>query len=128
MTEVYRGRKQCGNARRLAKRAHAPDARSVPTQIPVPTYEARGTACVAKITKQERIMLDAWDNAGTTGDILVWRGYSKLHTLARQSGTHMCDGPVAHDIRAIEGNTVDPIANAGARGWVRQLHIERKYG
>lgn len=126
---VHTGRKQCGNARRIAKRVHAQDARSVPTQVPAPTYEVRGTADVAKMTKRERQMIDAWDNAGTTGETIEFNRatrYTDIRVMARRSGMHVYDGKAAHDIRAIQGNTINPTVSASAREYVRQLHIERR--
>lgn len=126
---VHTGRKMCGNARRIAKRATAPATRSVPTQVPSPTYEARGTADVAKLTKRERELLDAWDNTGIVGNTVEWNKSTRctdIRVMARKSGTHVYDGPVAHDIGPIRGRTENPIASTSAREFVRQLHIERR--
>ena len=128
---VHIGRKMCGNARRLAKRENAPATRSVPTQTTPPTYEARGTANVAKMTMREREMIDAWDNTGTTGNTVVWNARTHctaLRMMARRSGMHVHDGLARHDVRVIEGNTVHPTVTRSAQEFVRQLHIERKYG
>lgn len=125
---VHTGRKMCGSARRLAKRARAPDARSVPYTGTRAPYETHGTANVAKMTREERRMIDAWDNAGNTGETIYWdrvRHYTRIRMMARRSGMHVHDGPAAHDVRPLDGTTIHNTPSRSAREFVRQLNIER---
>jgi hypothetical protein len=120
-------RKQNGNARRLAKRATRPNRRDCLASPPAspPVYVPHGTSCQSASTRRARQVIDAWDNTSTVGETIYWRnGYTHLRTMARRSGTHVHDGPVAHDVRPIDGNTVHNTASRSAREFVRQLRIE----
>ena len=127
---IHKGRRQNGNARRLSKRAHRPDTRDCLVSPPAspPVYVTRGTSCQSSSTKRARQVIDAWDNMGNTGETVYWdraTGYTRLRMMARKSGTHVHDGPVAHDVRPIDGRTVHTTQSASAREFVRQLRIER---
>lgn len=63
-----------GMRHRKKRRARQADVRRVPGGSKVEGLCRKGTTRPARPTARERTLLDAWDNAGGTGNTVIWKG------------------------------------------------------